>query len=643
MNLRTLITSVVIGAGLAGCGGGASDDESRGTEQARQQIASAVERAPRAAAASVGSGAANTAATAAAAAAPIDPASLATQLFDFAEANFPQFFPSHRPDVATQNWRYRHYPETGTYVIVADGRVYVMGGPLGADVTYVGLAHDLLNPPPNAVAAMTTPATGKTAWNIKTTAQFTLTDTSGMAVAGPFTCSSDAPVEIEVAADCSIVTGRRLGTHTISVAKGSLVGKAAIKVIPQAQPLGTSASADYNLVVTPDGRVLAWGANGSSGVLGQGKRSAELASLSLPTAVKDTSGQHALTGIVAVSAGEEQALALTEDGTVYSWGNNDVLGRDAPSSDLLPGLVRDATGNAPLKRVVAVSIGADNAVALTDDGVVYTWGNYTGQSDRRATFPGVVTALPGPAVAVSAGWNWSAALLADGRVVTWGFNSSNSSGQPAAGGSPVKPGFVADATTGQPISGIVSLSAGYLHGVALTSGGQVFAWGDNDHGQLGQNDTVKARTGAALVKAPGGAGLLSGIRSITAGEHFALALTEAGGVYSWGLSHDGRLGDGANKPVINNSPLPVPVVNLAGIGQLTGIAALAAGDSHALALGTDGSLIGWGDGFYGALGQGGTDTKDSHVPLLIKDETGNGPLSLGPVSNWPNLTRRGVF
>ena len=642
MTLRTLVTSFLIGAGLAACGGGAPDDEARGTEQARQQIASAVERAPRAVDAGARQRAAAAANTASASAA-VDPAALATQLFDFAEANFPQFFPSHRPDMDAPGWRYRHYPETGTYVVVAEGRVYVMGGPLGPDVTYVGLAWDLLNPPPNAVAAVTTPATGKTAWNIKTTAQFTLTDTAGMAVAGPFSCSSDAPVEIEVAADCSTVTGRRLGTYTISVARGGMVGKAVIKVIPQGQPLGTSASAHYNLVVTPDGRVLAWGTDGSSGVLGQGKRSAELASLSLPTVVKDTSGQHALTGIVAVSTGDEQALALTEDGTVYSWGNNDALGRDALSDDLLPGLVQDATGNAPLKRVVAVSMGADNAVALTDDGVVYTWGNYTGQSDRRAKYPGVVTALPGPAVAVSAGWNWSAALLADGRVMTWGFNSSNSSGQPAASSSPVMPGFVADATTGQPISGIVSLSAGYLHGLALTSGEQVYAWGDNEHGQLGQNDTAKTRKGAALVKAPGGAGLLSGIRSITAGRHFALTLTQAGDVHSWGLSHDGRLGDGANKPVSNYSALPVPVVNLAGIGQLTGIAALAAGDSHALVLATDGKLIGWGGGAYGALGQGGTDTKNSHVPLLIKDETGNGTLSLGPVSNWPNLVRRGRF
>jgi hypothetical protein len=103
MNLRILVTSLVIGAGLAGCGGGTSDDEARGSAQARQQIASAVDGAPRAVAAPARQGAA-------AAAAAADPALLATQLFDFAEANFPQFFPSRRPGLDAPGWRYRHYP-----------------------------------------------------------------------------------------------------------------------------------------------------------------------------------------------------------------------------------------------------------------------------------------------------------------------------------------------------------------------------------------------------------------------------------------------------------------------------------------------------------------------------------------------------
>lgn len=627
MSLRPLILSVALAAGLAGCGGGASDDDARGPEQARRQIARAMPAAQ----------------PPASAAAAQDAAAEATQLFDFAEANFPQFFPSHRPDVAAEAWRYRFYPETGVFLVVADGGVYLLGGAFGGQVTYVGRAHDILNPPPNAVAAVTTPATGKTAWNITTAAQFTLTDTSGLAVAGPFTCSSDAPVAIEVAPDCSTITGRRLGTHTIRVAKGGVVGQASVKVIPQAHPLGTHASASYSLVATPDGRVLAWGDNTSGGVLGQGQRSAELAALAVPTAVKAPSGQAALGGIVAASAGESVALALSEDGTVYSWGSGDALGRTATNGDPLPGLVLDATGNAPLKGIVSVSIGDANAVALADDGTVYTWGGYAGQaSSGTKRYPGVVTALPGPAVAVSAGWNWSAALLADGRVMSWGYHSTNSTGQLGVSGSTAAPGFVADHATGQPIAGIVSLSAGHGLGLALTAGGQVYAWGDNGYGALGQSDTARTYLAAVLVKAPGtGSGLLGGIRAIAAGGGHALALSTAGDVYSWGYPYDGALGDGANKARTGSaSTRPGAVVNLAGIGQLSGVAALAAGEDNGLAFGTDGSVVVWGTGAGGNLGQGSSSTATSHVPLLVKNEAGSAAMNLGPLSHWPNPARR---
>lgn len=623
MNLRTLITSVVIGAGLAGCGGGASDDESRGTEQARRQIASAV---------------------GARAAAAAEPAALATQLFDFAEANFPHFFPSHRPDVDAQGWRYRHYPETGTYVIVADGRVYVLGGPFGPQVTYVGMAHDLLNPPPNAVAAVTTPATGKTAWNIKTTAQFTLTDTSGMAVPGPFTCSSDAPVEIEVAADCSSVTGRRLGTHSIRVAKGGVVGKASVKVIPQAQPIGTGPYSKFNLVATPDGRALVWGS--ADAPLGQGKWTSPAVGAFLPVPVKNTAGDGVLGGVVAVAAGESQAFALTEDGDLYSWGGSKALGRPSSNGDPLPGKVLNPTGLAPLKGIVAVASGGTNAIALADDGTVYTWGDSTAQSGSDPkTIPGAVGSLPGRVVGISAGWLWNAVLLADGRVVTWGRNDSDGpTGQGVTTSTTRAPGFVLDNVTGQPITGVVAVSAGYLHGFALMASGQAYGWGSNSWGNLAQGASGSdAYSKAMLVKAPGGAAPWTGLRMIIAGGNHSLAIDQAGEVYSWGYSQNGELGDGPNHPRVNESPLPAPVLSSTGVGALGGIAAIAAGNQHSLALGTDGRLFIWGSGLEGNLGQGGTNTDRSYIARPVKNEAGTGTLDLGPTGGWPNLTRRGLF
>ncbi|MBK7006346.1 MAG: hypothetical protein IPH37_15505 [Burkholderiales bacterium] len=113
-----------------------------------------------------------------------------------------------------------------------------------------------------------------------------LRDSSGATVAGALTCASANTVALRVAADCSSVTGMRLGVQTLAVSAGSVSANVTIKVIPQAQPIGTQGSAQsHNLVVTPAGKVLAWGAN-YKGVLGQGKTYTQVNSVALPTRSK---------------------------------------------------------------------------------------------------------------------------------------------------------------------------------------------------------------------------------------------------------------------------------------------------------------------------------------------------------------------
>lgn len=506
-----------------------------------------------------------------------------------------------------------------------------------------------------ASASLLTPANGKTPWNLATSAQFSLRDASGTTVTGTLSCTSDVPVNLTVATDCSSITGRRLGAQTITVSSGTVSAKVDVRVIPQPQPLGShgpasaTGSGQVNLVTTPDGRVLAWGAN-SGGMLGQGMTPAQLVSLPLPTPVKDTTGQAQLTGIVAVSAGTQTALALTEDGEVYSWGNNSFgrLGRSTLSEDPLPGKVVSPTGTGTLQRIVSVSFGDSNAVALSDDGTVYSWGNYSGQSGPLTKLvPGQVNAVGGGgaltnAVAVSAGWNWSAALLADGRIVTWGFSTDANLGRPGVIGPIGEPGFVVDQSTNQPLTGVVAISAGYAFGLALSTGGQVYVWGDNLSGQTGQNFLNTDAPSAILVKAPSGVGSLSDITMVAAGGNHALALDSGGRIYSWGNSASGELGDGANAPRPDQSPLPATVVSLAGTGQVSGIAAIAAGYQHSLAFANDGSLLIWGNGFRGNLGQGIPTQPNSHVPLAVKNEAGTAALSLGPLTYWPNIKQRGI-
>ncbi|MBK7005865.1 MAG: hypothetical protein IPH37_12645 [Burkholderiales bacterium] len=371
--------------------------------------------------------------------------------------------------------------------------------------------------------------------------------------------------------------------------------------------------------------------------------------MALPTPVKDQAGTGELSGIVAAATGREgTALALTEDGEVWSWGDYRSLGRTANVEETLPGKVRNAANNGTLSGIVSVSIGDTNAVALADDGTVYSWGAYPGQADSSSQrqFPGQVRAVTGAGVlsnvvAVSAGWNWSAALTGDGKVVAWGFNSDARTGQSTTIMVVDRPSYVQRDSDGTAVDGIVAISAGYGFGMALNNAGQVYTWGSNFMGQLGQNNSNNtSRPRALLVKNADGNGLLSNIKRVSAGGNHAMALDQDGKVFASGSATSGQLGDGPNRPVMNQSLLPRAVVNSLGIGQLSNIAAIATGDTHSLALDNDGRLLIWGDDYQQNLGQGGTSTTNLAVPTPVKDTAGSGVLSLAPLSTWPNLTSR---
>jgi alpha-tubulin suppressor-like RCC1 family protein len=504
----------------------------------------------------------------------------------------------------------------------------------------------IVSPPPatpaanGAKAVVVTPVTAKTPWNLNTPAQFSLTNAAGAAVGGVLSCQSDTPERLVVAPDCSTLKGLRLGVHTVTVSAAGVKAEAKVQVVPQAQPLASTHNAKYdNMVLTPDGRLLSWG-----------KDMRLEPDAALPQTGRNRDGRgNVINNIVAASSGEEVSMALTQDGEVYSWGLGVAMGRLVPKDfnlDFFPGKVSDPTGHPALKNIVQISAGYRNVVALKDDGTVYAWGTYKGgtfatDGSLAEMLPSVVP-TPSKAVAVSTGRNWSAALLADGRVLTW--PSTNGSdlylGHPKvdAAGNSTPLGLVIDQRTGKPLEGVVGISAGYNHGLAVSAEGQVFAWGDNKTGALGQNTEDVGVAAAVLVKAPDGAANLSGITMVTAGYGHSMALDKAGKVYSWGNNYSSQLGGGASQ--VSSAKLPKAVVGVGGVGELSGVRSIAALFEQSLALTTDGTLLAWGRGSYASLGQGVLNTSsESSVPLLVKNEAGTAPLSFGPLAYWPNLLR----
>jgi alpha-tubulin suppressor-like RCC1 family protein len=144
------------------------------------------------------------------------------------------------------------------------------------------------------------------------------------------------------------------------------------------------------------------------------------------------------------------------------------------------------------------------------------------------------------------------------------------------------------------LTNIVAIDAGEgsNHGLALDVGGNVWAWGFNSTGQLGDG-TVKSRPTPELVHN------LDRVIAIAAGVAHSLALRADGTVRAWGANGRGQLGDGST----NQHELPIQVP------MLSSIVAIAAGE-HSLALHSSGTVWAWGPmtGVSWAMTQPGTAT-----------------------------------
>ncbi len=357
---------------------------------------------------------------------------------------------------------------------------------------------------------------------------------------------------------------------------------------------------------------VAWGYN----VHGELGNNSTVNSL-VPTAV-NTSGPLAGKTVIAMAAGIEHTIALCADGSLATWGLNQdgLLGNNGATDSRVPVAV-DTSGALAGKTVVAVAAGGTHNMALCSDGTVATWGvNSYGVLGDGGTVSSPVPvavnsrgALGGKSViAVAAGAFHSLALCSDGTLAAWGSNGNGRLGDNSTSDSHTP---VAVDTTG-PLAGktVITMAAGWSHSMALCSDGTVTTWGSNMWGQLGNNSaTTESHTPMAVDTS----GALAGkkVVAVAAGAEHSLALCSDGTLVGWGMGVYGQLG--------NHSTLgsPVPVA-LNSFGALAGrtVVAIAAGYSNSLALCSDGTLAAWGSTFSSFLDS--TSPTDSLVPLAVK-------------------------
>lgn len=282
-----------------------------------------------------------------------------------------------------------------------------------------------------------------------------------------------------------------------------------------------------------------------------------------------------------VSAGENQAMVVRGDGSVWGWGQGYGFGAApiyfAPASGLAGGK--------------AVAVGGSHFLILQEYGTVLATGANDSGQIANGTLTQPISGLPIGLTAIAAGGAHSLALSGAQEIYAWGANAS---GQIGNG----KTTNVTSPAKLSKITGVRQIAAGFAHSLALKADGTVLAWGANSHGQIGNG-------GSANQTAPLAVSGLTGVSAIAAAGNYSAALKTDGTVWVWGDNTSGQLGLGSR--VHQNRPVQVP--------GLTGVASIALGSRHAVVLKTDGSLWAWGGNLYRQLGDG-TDL-DRLVPTRV--------------------------
>jgi alpha-tubulin suppressor-like RCC1 family protein len=342
-----------------------------------------------------------------------------------------------------------------------------------------------------------------------------------------------------------------------------------------------------------------------------------------------------LAGVKSVVSGGETYCALLTGGGVDCWGVGGFggLGNGTELDSAFPVAVTGFGGQGMLSDVTSIASDGGSTCAVLTDGGVDCWGDglegRLGNGDLSGAvspYPVAVEGVGGPGAlsgvaSLVAGHIGYCALLTDGGVDCWGLNEFGELGNGTTTNSAFPERVEGVGGTGS-LSGVTSISSSpdSYRFCALVTGGGVDCWGDGESGALGNGANASSAFPVA-VEGAGGSGSLAGVASLTAGDAGSCALLTSGRVDCWGDGYAGALGNGAG----SNSPFPVAVEGVGGVGSLTGVSSLAADDLGYCALLTSSGVDCWGWGYEGELGNGSLTA--ALVPVAVVGVGGSGALS----------------
>jgi alpha-tubulin suppressor-like RCC1 family protein len=366
--------------------------------------------------------------------------------------------------------------------------------------------------------------------------------------------------------------------------------------------------------------VWGWGEN-AVGQVGDGS------TIRRPTPVK----LPGLEDVTTLTAGRLFSMVLRADGGVWQWGRLPDSTSVVPTATATPvRVVSRRVGTSPgvpLENVTRIAVGGRHALARMGTDIV-GWGDndfaQLGRDLPKGSIDAVpVSVNPGRLIALATGdfhslalqagpptqtvWAWGSSLPPakfplpggfGGRVGSLGVPTPDSCGfQFMPGTTTLIPCRFAPAQVPNLVD-VIDIAVGSEHSVVVKTDGTVWAWGENEHGQLGVGFSTLPFTATPVqitgVPDLGTIAPLKNVQLLAAGAFHTLALTWDGRVWSWGENHFGQLG--------HSSAAARMVVGPTGTDFLRDVIAIAAGGDHSLAITKDGKVWAWGDNQHGQLG-----------------------------------------
>lgn len=254
----------------------------------------------------------------------------------------------------------------------------------------------------------------------------------------------------------------------------------------------------------------------------------------------------------------------------------------------------------------------------------------------KASSPGLASACStviniGASISAVAAGDQHTCAISRSNVYCWGRNDYGQLGNGTISASANTPVQVVDVTGTGALSDIIHVAAGYRYTCAVKSDGSVYCWGYNGYGNLGDNTTTN-RLLPTQVKGVANTGFLTGISKISIGGTqqgvaHTCALSTGGSVYCWGYNGYGQLGSNNT----TNYSVPVQVLGVGAAGTLSNIRGISAGGyhGHTCAVNTSNAVFCWGHNASGQLGDN-TATNRS-VPVQVVGVNGSGLL--GSIAN----------